>query len=84
MVELVETTTFSVALITFGTTPNAIIKINFMHYQLKFELNMPVITEGAETKEHVDFLKEMGTDYYKGFYFDKPLAVEDFEKKYVK
>lgn len=55
-----------------------------MHYQLKFELNMPVITEGAETKEHVDFLKEMGTDYYKGFYFDKPLAVEDFEKKYVK
>ena len=28
--------------------------------------------------------KEMGTDYYKGFYFDKHLAVEDFEKKYVK
>lgn len=45
---------------------------------------MPVITEGVETKEQDDFLKEMGTDYYKGFYFDKPLAVEDFEKKYVK
>ena len=50
---------------TFGTTSNGIIKINFMYYQLKFELNMPVTTEGVETKEHVDFLKEMGTDYYK-------------------
>lgn len=47
-------------------------------------LNMPVITEGVETKEQVDFLKEMGTDYYQGFYFDKPLPVDEFEKKYVK
>lgn len=45
---------------------------------------MPVTTEGVETKGQVDFLKEMGTDYYQGFYFDKPLAVEDFEKKNVK
>ena len=38
VVELVETTKFSVALITFGTALNGIIKINFMHYQLKFEI----------------------------------------------
>ena len=37
-VELVETTKFSVALITFGTALNGIIKINFLHYQLKFEI----------------------------------------------
>ena len=54
------------------------------HHQPFKTTKEPVITEGAETKEHVDFLKEMGTDYYQGFYFDKPLAVEDFEKKYVK
>ena len=34
VVELVETTTFSVALITFGIAPNGNIKINFLHYQL--------------------------------------------------
>ena len=48
VVELVETTKFSVIVIstasktttiyTFGTVPNGIIKINFMHYQLKFEI----------------------------------------------
>lgn len=47
-------------------------------------LNMPVITEGVETKEQVEFLREMGTDYYQGFYFDRPMKIEDFEKKYIK
>ena len=45
---------------------------------------MPVITEGVETKEQVDFLKDMGTDYYQGFYFARPMPVKDFESKYIK
>ena len=45
---------------------------------------MPVITEGVETKEQVEFLTKMGTDYFQGFYFDKPMPIADFEAKYIK
>lgn len=67
-------------------TKNTERSISILHSIIKLSkrLNMPVITEGVETKEQVEFLKEMGTDYYQGFYFDKPMPVEDFEKKYIK
>ena len=51
--------------------------------QLSKNLNMPVITEGVETEEQVKMLKKMGTDYYQGFYFDKPMPIEEFEAKYI-
>ncbi len=67
-------------------TDNPERSIAILHSIIKLSkrLNMPVITEGVETKEQVEFLKEMGTDYYQGFYFDKPLTVSDFEAKYIK
>lgn len=46
-------------------------------------LDMEVITEGVETKEQVDFLAEYGCDIYQGYYFAKPMPVDDFEKKYI-
>lgn len=46
------------------------------------ELGMPVITEGVETKEQVDFLKNVGCDMFQGFYFAKPMSLENFEKEY--
>lgn len=46
------------------------------------ELGMPVITEGVETKEQVDFLMDVGCDMFQGFYFAKPMSVGDFEKEY--
>ncbi|MCH5286624.1 MAG: EAL domain-containing protein [Christensenellaceae bacterium] len=46
------------------------------------ELGMPVITEGVETKEHVDFLRSAGCDMFQGFYFSKPINVENFEQEY--
>ena len=46
------------------------------------ELGMPVITEGVETKEHVDFLRDAGCDMFQGFYFSKPISVESFEREY--
>ncbi len=52
--------------------------------KLSKRLNMPVITEGVETKEQVDFLRTMGTDYYQGFYFASPMPVPDFELHYIK
>ena len=46
------------------------------------ELGMPVVTEGVETKEQVDFLREAGTDIFQGFYFARPMSVDDFEARY--
>ena len=47
-------------------------------------LNMPVITEGVETKNQLDFLSDMGCDMFQGFYFSRPVPVEEFETKYMK
>lgn len=49
---------------------------------LSKHLGMEVITEGVETKEQVEFLTEFGCDIFQGYYFAKPMAVEDFEGKY--
>ena len=42
-------------------------------------LNMKTVAEGIETKEQVDFLSDVGCDLIQGFYFAKPMPVEDFE-----
>lgn len=47
------------------------------------ELNMKTIAEGVETVEQLEFLKNVGCDIYQGYYFSKPISVEDFEEKYL-
>lgn len=42
-------------------------------------LNLPIIAEGVETKEQADFLGELGCEIIQGYYYSKPLSVEDFE-----
>ena len=54
-----------------------------MIISLSKQLGMEVITEGVETKEHVDLLTEIGTDIFQGYYFSKPMPVEDFENRYI-
>ncbi len=46
------------------------------------ELGMQVITEGVETREQLDFLTGMGCTMFQGFYFAKPMTVEEFEKEF--
>lgn len=43
-------------------------------------LNMPVVCEGVENKDQLDFLKEIGSDFVQGYYFSKPIPISEFEK----
>lgn len=42
-------------------------------------LHMPAIVEGVETVEQVDFLKCIGCEYAQGYYFAKPMPLEEYE-----
>lgn len=47
--------------------------------QLANELGMPVIAEGVETEEDIEMLKRAGCQFVQGYYFSKPLPVEEYE-----
>lgn len=47
-------------------------------------LNMTVVCEGVETESQVEFLKDANVDIFQGYYFSKPIPVEEFEHKYLK
>lgn len=42
-----------------------------------------LLAEGVERPEEVEFLKENSCTIFQGYYYDKPLAIKDFEKKYL-
>lgn len=42
-------------------------------------LHFPSIVEGVETIEQVDFLKCIGCEYAQGFYYAKPMPIEEYE-----
>ena len=48
------------------------------------KLNIKVLCEGVETKELVDFLRDIGCTLIQGYYFDKPMPSEDLLNKYLK
>ena len=48
------------------------------------ELGMRCIAEGVETPDQIRMLKEMGCFRAQGYYFDKPLPREEFEKRLVR
>ena len=48
------------------------------------KLGMEVITEGVETEKQLLMLSEMGCHIFQGYYFSKPIPVDEFEEKYMK
>ena len=54
-----------------------------MIISLSKTLGLSVVTEGVETKEQVVKLTQMGCRIYQGYYFSKPIPVEEFEKRYM-
>lgn len=47
-------------------------------------LDMDVITESVETQEQVELLTELGCKVFQGYYFSRPIPVEEFEEKYLR
>lgn len=43
-------------------------------------LGIPVVAEGVETKEQVDFLRSLGCEMIQGFYYSPPLCRQDYER----
>ena len=41
-------------------------------------IGLPIIVEGVETKTQLDFLEDLGCRYIQGFYFYRPMPVEEF------
>ena len=46
------------------------------------KLGLQVLTEGVETKAQIESLEELGCYQFQGYYFDKPISVEDFCRIY--
>lgn len=44
-------------------------------------IGLDMAAEGVETKDQADFLSECGCDIAQGFYYAKPMPLEDFNKK---
>lgn len=47
------------------------------------DLNMEVVAEGVETGEYAYYLKSIGCDFIQGYYFYKPMPVDEFEQRFV-
>ena len=45
-------------------------------------LGIDTITEGVETKEQADFLREVGCTKLQGYYFTKPISLENIMERY--
>jgi EAL domain-containing protein (putative c-di-GMP-specific phosphodiesterase class I) len=44
------------------------------------DLGLDIVAEGVETKEMADFLHAQGCEVSQGYYFSRPISVEEFEK----
>ena len=45
-------------------------------------LGMDVITEGVETEQQLLSLSAMGCNHFQGYFFSRPIPVDEFEMKY--
>lgn len=44
------------------------------------QMNIPIIVEGVETDSQIKYLKDMGCRYAQGYFFYKPMPVEQYEQ----
>lgn len=46
------------------------------------DLHMGIIVEGVETREQLDFVTSIGCNLIQGYYYSKPVPVDEFEQKF--
>lgn len=51
--------------------------------EIGHDMGMSCVAEGVETKQYAEYLKKIGCDYIQGFYYYKPMPIEEFEAKFV-
>ncbi|MDE6762567.1 MAG: GGDEF domain-containing phosphodiesterase [Oscillospiraceae bacterium] len=44
------------------------------------DIGLDMVAEGVETKEQAEFLQNCGCDVAQGYYYSKPVCVDDFER----
>ena len=47
------------------------------------ELGLHLVAEGVEDKKQLEFLRENGCDVVQGYYYAKPMPIEEYERKYA-
>ena len=47
------------------------------------ELGFVCLAEGAESKSQIDELRSLGCDVIQGYYYSKPIPIEEYEGKYL-
>ena len=61
---------------TYDHNPKTGHLLNYIVYAA-VEMGIQPLTEGVETLEHFEFLKEIGCDKAQGYYFGKPMSMEE-------
>ena len=51
--------------------------------ELTKKLKISTVVEGVETQENEDLIKKLGCGYGQGYYYSRPVSVEEFSEKYV-
>lgn len=46
-------------------------------------MNITTVAEGVETADSEQMLKELSCDYGQGYYYSKPLSVDEFREKFI-
>jgi diguanylate cyclase (GGDEF)-like protein len=47
-------------------------------------LGMKLVAEGAELQEQIDYLKQRDCDIVQGYFYSKPLPVDEFERRWLR
>lgn len=61
-------------------TNKRVFDINRMIIDIAHNLDLKVVAEGAETQGQVELIKEIGCDIIQGYYFSRPLPVDEVIK----
>ena len=50
---------------------------------LSNSLQCDLVAEGVENEHEITFLMEHGCNFFQGYYFEKPISIEEFQQKYI-